>query len=190
LTGRFDEALSYATAIHEGQFRKGTSVPYISHLLAVAAIVLEDGGSEDEVIAALLHDAVEDAGGRNRAEGIRRRFGSRVADIVLECSDADVSPKPPWRGRKEAYIGRVHGMTDEGTRRVSLADKVHNARCILLDYRAQGEQLWARFNPQTKGDDHVWYLESLVEAFRRAKGGPLVDELARIVDQLKALRAR
>ena len=146
LTRRFDEALVYATHLHEGTFRKETSIPYVSHLLAVCARVLEDGGSEDEAIAALLHDAVEDAGGRERLGAIRARFGERVAAIVAGCSDTDQSPKPPWRERKERYIGHLKTEADASTLRVSLADKLHNARAILRDHRAMGEAIWGRFN--------------------------------------------
>jgi (p)ppGpp synthase/HD superfamily hydrolase len=186
LTKRFDEALVYAACVHEGQFRKGTAIPYVAHLLAVCAMVLEDGGDEDEAIAALLHDAVEDAGGSGQAAAIRQRFGARVARIVEECSDTEVSPKPPWRTRKEAYVERAKSAPDDA-RRVSLADKIHNARSILLDYRQHGEGLWARF--RASGDEQVWYFEALVAAFRRASGNRLVDELARVVGEIKALRA-
>jgi (p)ppGpp synthase/HD superfamily hydrolase len=186
LTRRFEDALVYATQAHEGQRRKKTSVPYVSHLLAVCALVLEDGGTEDEAIAALLHDAVEDQGGAVRAAEVRRRFGDRVADIVVACSDTDVKPKPPWRPRKEAYIAHVRAAPD-AVRRVSLADKVHNARTILADYRVVGEDVWKRFS--AGGDEQIWYYESLVDAFRRETSSRLLDELARVVGELKALRA-
>jgi (p)ppGpp synthase/HD superfamily hydrolase len=186
LTRRFEDALVYATQAHEGQRRKKTSVPYVSHLLAVCALVLEDGGNEDEAIAALLHDVVEDQGGAGRAAEVRRRFGDRVADIVVACSDTDVRPKPPWRPRKEAYIAHVRTAPD-AVRRVSLADKVHNARTILADYRVVGEDLWKRFS--AGGDDQIWYYESLVDAFRRETASRLLDDLARVVAELKSLRA-
>jgi hypothetical protein len=142
LSRRFDEALVYATHLHEGTFRKETSIPYVSHLLAVCARVLEDGGSEDEAIAALLHDAVEDAGGEARLRAIRARFGERVAAIVAGCSDTDESPKPPWRGRKERYVRHLKTEADASTLRVSLADKLHNARAILRDHREIDEAIW------------------------------------------------
>jgi (p)ppGpp synthase/HD superfamily hydrolase len=186
LTRRFEDALVYATQAHEGQRRKESDVPYVAHLLAVCALVLEDGGDEDEAIAALLHDVVEDQGGAGRAAEVRRRFGDRVADIVVACSDTDVRPKPPWRPRKEAYIAHVRTAPD-AVRRVSLADKVHNARTILADYRVVGEDLWKRFS--AGGDDQIWYYESLVDALRREAGSRLLDELARVVAALKALRA-
>jgi (p)ppGpp synthase/HD superfamily hydrolase len=186
LTRRFEDALVYATQAHEGQRRKRSDVPYVAHLLAVCALVLEDGGDEDEAIAALLHDVVEDQGGAARAADVRRRFGDRVADIVVACSDTDAWPKPPWRPRKEAYVSHVRTAPD-AVRRVSLADKVHNARTILADYRAVGEAVWQRFS--AGGDDQIWYYESLVDALRREAGSRLLDELARVVADLKALRA-
>jgi (p)ppGpp synthase/HD superfamily hydrolase len=186
LTGRFEEALVYATRAHEGQRRKKTDVPYVSHLLAVCALVLEDGGDEDEAIAALLHDVVEDQGGAERAAEVRRRFGDRVADVVAACSDTDEDPKPPWRPRKEAYLAHARTASD-AVRRVALADKLHNARAILADYRVLGEALWKRFS--AGGDEQIWYYESLVEAYRRPAESRLHVELARVVGELKALRA-
>jgi (p)ppGpp synthase/HD superfamily hydrolase len=124
---RFDEALAYAADAHAGQVRKGTSIPFVAHLLAVTALVLEDDGDEDHAIAALLHDAPEDAGGRDRLDDIRRRFGDRVADIVEACSDTFEVPKPAWRPRKERYLTHLETAPDD-VLRVSLADKVHNLR--------------------------------------------------------------
>ena len=142
---RFEDALRYAARTHARQWRKGTTIPYITHLLAVAAIVGEHGGTETEVIAALLHDAVEDQGGAPRLQEIRERFGDEVAAIVQECSDTDRTPKPPWRERKEAYIEHLAGAAPSA-RLVSAADKLHNARAILADYRERGDALWSRFN--------------------------------------------
>ena len=137
---RFIAAVEEASRYHAGQLRKGTEVPYLAHLLSVAALVLEDGGSEDEAIAALLHDAVEDAGGRRTLEAIRERFGDEVAMIVMACSDTDATPKPPWRARKESYLAHLADETTPASvLRVSLADKLHNARAILSDYRILGE---------------------------------------------------
>src|SRR5829696_6570189 len=124
--------------------RKGTNIPYVTHLLAVAAIVGENGGTEDEVIAALLHDAVEDQGGAATRDEIRRRFGDSVTTIVEGTSDTDVVPKPPWRERKQSYINHV-GEAPRSVRLVSAADKLHNARSILVDLRAEGEAAWRRF---------------------------------------------
>jgi (p)ppGpp synthase/HD superfamily hydrolase len=187
LSGRFDAALAYASRAHEGQFRKGTRVPYISHVLAVCGLVLEDGGSEDEAIAALLHDVVEDAGGAAALEQIRHRFGPAIAKLVDGCSDTDQTPKPPWKQRKLAHIARLRQAAPE-VRRICSADKLHNARSILLDYRSQGEALWQRFNAD--GDETLWYYEELVTALREAGGGPLVEELARVVAEIGRLSGR
>ena len=188
LTGRFDEALGYATHLHEGTFRKETSIPYVSHLLAVCSRVLEDGGSEDEAIAALLHDAVEDAGGQGRLRAIRARFGERVAAIVAGCSDTDEDPKPPWRERKERYIRHLRAEADASTLRVSLADKLHNACAVLRDHRTSGEAVWERFN--APAGDQLWYYESLVAVFRERAPGPMADELAEVVAEIKGCHVR
>ncbi len=185
LTRRFDEALAYAVHVHEGHCRKGTNVPYLAHLLGVCALVLEEGGSEDEAIAALLHDAVEDAGGRGRLDAIRTRFGERVAAIVDACSDTDESPKPPWRERKQRYIAHLTAERDPGMLRVAAADKLHNATAILRDYRRIGESFWERFSAPAA--EQMWYYRALVEAFRHAGGGALVDELQRVVDEIDQL---
>jgi GTP pyrophosphokinase len=187
LTRRFTDALAYATEVHAGQSRKGTSVPYVSHVLAVCSLVLEDGGGEDEAIAALLHDAVEDGGGQPRLEDIRRRFGDRVAEIVWACSDTDETPKPPWKERKLRYIAHVRAAGPDA-RRVSCADKLHNARSILRDYRVLGERLWDRFS--ASAEDNLWYYRELVEAFRQPDRSPLVVELERVVAELEAERKR
>lgn len=182
LSSRFDEALAFAVDLHREQPRKGTGVPYVSHLLSVAALVLEHGGSEDQAIAALLHDAVEDQGGRPTAERIRERFGDLVAEIVDGCTDTDVSPKPPWRLRKEAYVARVRNEPAH-VRLVSAADKLHNARTMVTDLRIHGPELWGRFNAGR--DETLWYLEALVAAFREAGSMPIVEELARTVAELR-----
>jgi GTP pyrophosphokinase len=183
LVDRFADALVYAAEIHESQRRKGTDVPYLAHLLAVASLVLEDGGDEDEAIAALLHDAIEDT--NVTFDDLNARYGPKVAAIVQGCSDTDVLPKPPWRERKDAYISHLAAAPPEVVR-VSLADKVHNARSVLFDYRLMGEDLWARFNPDA---DQAWYYRSLVDVFRRVSRSPLVDELDRVVAELERLRA-
>jgi (p)ppGpp synthase/HD superfamily hydrolase len=183
---RFEEALVYATRLHAGQVRKGTAIPYVAHLLAVTAIVLENGGGEDEAIAALLHDAVEDQGGAATREEIRRRFGETVVAIVDGCTDAETVPKPPWRERKEAYVAHV-GHASPSIRLVSAADKLHNARAILADYRQHGEALWSRFRGGRDGT--LWYYRALVEAFRAAGSTPLIDELDRTVRELERLAA-
>lgn len=185
LSTRFQEALAVAAQLHGDQIRKGTDIPYISHLLAVASIVLDNGADEDVAIAALLHDAVEDQGGPSVREKIRSLFGDRVASIVDGCTDAEVTPKPPWRQRKEAYLTHLRGAS-ESVRLVSASDKLHNARAILGDYRELGDSLWARFNAGKEGV--LWYYRSLVQVFRATGTTPgLIDELDRGVSELERL---
>jgi (p)ppGpp synthase/HD superfamily hydrolase len=178
LSGRLDDAFTYARDVHATQTRKGTNAPYIGHLMGVASIVMDDGGSEDEAIAALLHDAAEDHGGRPRLEDIRNRFGDAVAQIVEDCTDSWEEPKRPWAERKRAYIHHARKLPAPSLR-VSAADKVHNAYAILRDLRNIGEEVWDRFNATP--DDVLAYYEGLVRAYRDAGGGRLVDELDRIV---------
>ena len=159
----FSAALAFAAEIHGAQRRKGTNIPYIGHLLAVSALVIEAGGDEDAAIAALLHDAVEDQGGQPMLTHIRDRYGDVVADIVNACTDADVTPKPPWRARKEAYVAAIPHKSDKALL-VSLADKVHNASAILSDYTQIGEVLWVRFTGGREGT--LWYYRALTDAFR------------------------
>jgi (p)ppGpp synthase/HD superfamily hydrolase len=184
LGARFRSALVEAASLHARQTRKHTEVPYVSHLLSVAALVLEDGGDEDEAIAALLHDAVEDQGGRPTLDRIRREFGERVARIVEACSDSDTIPKPPWRQRKERTIDQVRGAPLD-VRRVSAADKLHNARAILADHRKVGDEVWRRFTADR--EQVLWYYRSLVSAFRDTGTGHLADELDRVVSELERL---
>lgn len=188
LSIHFEDALHFATRLHAGQLRKGTSIPYIAHLLAVAGIVLDYGGTETEAIAALLHDAVEDQGGPPTREEIRRRFGDAVVAIVDGCSDTDETPKPPWRARKEAYLARLRSEPSS-VRFVSAADKLHNVRDILAAYRSLGEALWGRFNGGRAGT--LWYYRALVEVYRATDAAPaLVDELDRAVTDLERLAAQ
>jgi len=187
LSTRFDEALVLATRLHAKQTRKGTDVPYIAHLLAVASIVLEQGGSEDEAIAALLHDAIEDQGGASTRLLIREHFGENVVEIVNGCTDAESMPKPPWRARKEAYIAHLVDAS-ASVRLVSAADKLHNTRTILADYREIGEALWERFNGGKEGT--LWYYRSLVTVLRNAERTPLVEELERVVSEIETLAAQ
>ncbi|PYX93758.1 MAG: phosphohydrolase [Acidobacteria bacterium] len=161
---RFNQALTFASRMHGQQTKKGTEVPYIAHLLGVAALVLEAGGDEDLAIAALLHDVVEDCGGVPVLKEIRRRFGARVAHIVDGCTDAYTFPKPPWRERKEQYLHRLR-RGDAGTRLVSAADKLYNVRSIVNDYREIGESIWERFTVRREGT--LWYYRALVKEFRR-----------------------
>jgi (p)ppGpp synthase/HD superfamily hydrolase len=179
---RFQEALGYAAELHNNQTRKASQVPYIGHLLSVAGLVIEAEGTETEAIAALLHDAAEDQGGDTTLSEIEKRFGADVASIVDECSDTVITPKPPWRQRKEDYINHLHQASD-ATIRVSMADKLDNARAILRDLRLHGPQVWQRFttaDPQ----DHLWYYRSLLEVYRQRSDSWLVDELARVIRAL------
>jgi (p)ppGpp synthase/HD superfamily hydrolase len=186
LTRRFEQALIFATRKHASQIRKGTGTPYISHLLSVAALVLEAGGDEDLAIAALLHDVVEDCGGAPILNEVRRCFGKPVAGVVEACSDTDITPKPPWRERKEQYIRHLRNA-DAGTRLVSVADKLHNARSILADYRDIGEPIWQRF--QGKREGTLWYYRALLGEFKRKFRNRLVDELERVVIELESVIA-
>jgi hypothetical protein len=179
---RFDRAVAFARDLHAGQHRKGTDTPYLAHLLAVASLVLEDGGSEDEAIAGLLHDAVEDQGGDPTLRRIEQQFGRTVAKIVEACSDTDVTPKPPWRARKEAYVAHL-ATADRSTIRVSLADKLHNARAILADLHAVGDDVWTRFNADRQAI--IWYYDALAAAFEDRNAGPMAAELRRTVDAIR-----
>lgn len=190
LTDRFDAAITFARIAHTAQQRKGTTIPYASHLLGVASIVLEMGGNEDEAIAGLLHDAVEDAGGVGVAmeEAIRAQFGDDVARIVRANSDTDVKPKPPWRERKQAYIASLPTKARDELL-VSLADKLHNARAVLLDYRQIGDEIWPRF--KAGREEQLWYYGELVKAFTaRAdelgpRAAPKLDDFVRTIDELR-----
>ena len=183
-TDRFADALVYAQRLHAAQTRKGTEIPYISHLLAVTALVIEHGGDEDQAIAALLHDAAEEQGGWPVLAAIRERFGERVAAAVEGLSDTFEDPKPPWRPRKERYLAhlRVAGP-DEVL--VSLADKLHNARSIQRDLLLHGPETWSRFRGGREGT--LWYYRSLVENFQQISASPMVAELAEVVAKIESL---
>lgn len=184
LSERFTDALTFATQLHAQQTRKGSGIPYIAHLIGVASIALEYGANEEEAIAALLHDAIEDQGGQATREEIRLRFGDTVTEIVDGCTDSDQTPKPPWRQRKEAYIAHIP-IASASVRLVSASDKLHNARSILKDYRLVGDALWECFKGGKNGT--LWYYRSLVEAFHTVESTPLVDELERTVSELEGL---
>jgi GTP pyrophosphokinase len=180
LTARFDDALAYASALHRGQVRKSAGVPYVAHLLAVTAMVLEAGADEDVAIAALLHDAVEDQG--VSLPELATRFGDRVASIVGECTDTDETPKPPWRPRKEAYLAHLETASTDALL-VTAADKLHNARTTLADLRASGPSTWTRFNAGP--DEQVWYYRSVSDVVsRRLPGHELAARLAACVVDL------
>jgi GTP pyrophosphokinase len=186
LTPRFEDALVFAARLHGGDTRKGTTIPYVSHVLGVASIALEHGANEDEAIGALLHDTVEDAKGDSESvrTEIRRRFGTAVLDIVDGCTDARTKPKPPFRERKERYIAHLPEASPS-VRLVSAADKLYNARAILSDYRAIGEALWARFNGGRSGT--LWYYRALADVFRTLGPSRLAEELDRVVSELEQL---
>ncbi len=186
LTGQFSKALVYAELKHHNQVRKGGDIPYIGHLLTVAGLVLNDGGSETQAIAALLHDTVEDQGGPPTLEEIKDNFGDDVARIVDECSDTDEVPKPPWLDRKRKYIDHLAEVGVD-TLLVSVADKLDNARSMLRDYHEHGPKLWERFNRKNP-QDHLWYYGALLDAYRsRNLNSWMVNELARVVDELRRL---
>ena len=187
LTERFEQALVYATRLHAAQIRKATGVPYITHLLSVTALVLEDGGNEDEAIAALLHDAVEDQGGKATRAEIYRLFGEQVVAIVDGCTEFDSLPKPPWRERKQRYLEQLR-QGSSSVRRVALADKLHNARSLLGDYRQQGDEIWSMFGAGKEG--MLWFYHSLLWVYRSTGSNPLVEELARVIGELEQLVAQ
>jgi len=184
LTDRFEQALVFAAHEHRDQTRKGSDLPYLGHLLGVASLVLEEGGDEDQAIAALLHDAVEDQGGLPMLEQIRDRFGERVASIVYACTDAVTIPKPPWRKRKEDYLEHLKSAPPE-VLLVSVADKLFNARSILQDYSRVGPAVWDRFNPEAGATGQLWYYSELVKAFNAA-GDRVSVVLARELDRVVA----
>lgn len=181
---RFAEAFAFAAEQHSGQTRKRTRVPYISHLMSVAALVLEAGGDEDQAIAGLLHDVVEDCGGEPMLTEVRTRFGDRVAAIVDGCTDAYTVPKPPWKQRKLEYL-TVLREADDDIRLVSAADKLHNVRTILADYRSEGSSVWDRFNGRREGT--LWYYRAVLDVLLEGKPNRLIAELQRAVEELESL---
>ena len=181
---RFSNALMYATELHSDQNRKGSEIPYVAHLLAVAALALEHGADEDVAIAALLHDAVEDQGGFEALEEIRARFGNRVAGIVQECSDTYENPKPAWLPRKKAKVEHLRRASDDA-RLVTAADKIHNARSIAADYREVGEAIWTRFSATR--EQSLWYYRAVTDALCARGGNRIFSELNLEVARLEAL---
>jgi (p)ppGpp synthase/HD superfamily hydrolase len=179
---RLQRAFRYAAEKHDGQTRKQTAVPYLSHLMAVASLVLEAGGDEDMAIAGLLHDVVEDCGGTPRLREIRKMFGVRVAKIVEGCTDSFGEPKPEWVERKKGYLEEVMRADDE-TRLVSASDKLHNVRTILADYRKDGEAIWSRFSGRKEGT--LWYYRALSDEYRRRNPNRITRELEIVVEELE-----
>jgi (p)ppGpp synthase/HD superfamily hydrolase len=184
LGARFERAFLFASRKHAGQTRKASTIPYIAHLMGVASLVLEAGGDEDLAIAALLHDVVEDCGGAPMLKEVERRFGKRVARVVVGCTDADTVPKPPWRERKESYIRRLKKEPAD-TQLVSAADKLNNIRSIISDYRAIGESVWSRFNGRRDGT--LWYYRTLRDVFLRRKPNRITREFELAVRELEVL---
>src|SRR5262249_41870888 len=182
LSDRFSQAFLFAAEKHARQKRKKTGVPYLSHLMSVAALVLEAGGDEDQAIAALLHDVVEDCGGHPMLEEVRHRFGDRVAKIVEGCTDAYTIPKPPWKQRKLDYL-EILRSADDDVRLVSAADKLHNVRTILADYRTSGDSVFERFSGRRDGT--LWYYRAVLEVLRAGKRNRLIEELDRVVTELE-----
>ena len=184
---RFESALVYANQVHQGQQRKGTSIPYIAHILGVVAIALEYGATEDQAIGALLHDAAEDGGGEARLAEIRARFGDAVGDIVLGCSDSlaeHPDDKLPWRERKQNYLAHLEGASDSVCL-VSAADKLHNVRSIIRDLRMHGADVWGRF--LGKRDGTLWYYQAVADALIRRWRSPLTRDLQHQVEELLEL---
>jgi (p)ppGpp synthase/HD superfamily hydrolase len=182
LGDRFRDAVAYATELHARQARKGTATPYLTHLLTVCALVLEDVGTEDEAIAALLHDGPEDQGGHAVLDEIRRRFGGEVATMVDGLSDTLAEPKPAWHPRKKAYLERLPGEP-ASVLRISLADKLHNLRSVATDELDIGDELWGRFNAGR--DDQAWYYRALLEVFEeRLPESRNMPEFRRLVEDV------
>jgi GTP pyrophosphokinase len=179
----FTEALVYASRLHAAQTRKSTDIPYVSHLLGVASIAIEYGADAEEAIGALLHDAAEDCGGRPRLEEIRATFGGRVAEIVEGCTDTFETPKPEWVRRKTDYIAHMRHASPS-VRLVSAADKLHNARSILKDFRVHKEGVFMRFKKETEWDT-VWYYSRLAREFLELGGGEMAEELGRVVRKIE-----
>jgi (p)ppGpp synthase/HD superfamily hydrolase len=181
---RFEEAFALANRLHQDHVRKASQIPYISHLLSVTALVLQDGGDEDEAIAALLHDAVEDQGGEQTLALIREKFGDKVAKIVYECSDSFTTPKPPWQKRKEEHIARLKNASPSA-HRVMLADKLHNARALLRELRAKGDKAWELSKGGQKG--MLWYFHTIHETLGETNRGYLWQELERVIEEIERL---
>ncbi len=184
LSERFIDALDYAARLHARQERKGSGVPYVAHLLAVASLVLDYGGDEDQAIAGLLHDVVEDQGGKKMFAEITSRYGQDVADMVKACTDAQTVPKPAWRKRKQRAVAAV-AKTSPAALLVESADKLHNARSVLADYRVVGDDLWKRFKGGREGT--LWYYRAMADAMMEVFDSPIARELERVVGEIEGL---
>lgn len=184
LDEQFAEAIRYAWQLHRYQKRKMGGIPFFAHLMGVASLVLDYGGSQQEAIAALLHDAVEDQGGLATLEEIRQRFGEGIAAIVEGCTDSFQQPKPPWQERKERFLARLAGASDS-VRLVCAADKIHNLRSLIREYRTRGEAVWSVFRGGRAGT--LWYYRSVVEVLRQGRDLPILQELADVWTQLQTL---
>jgi len=181
---RLAEAFAMALELHGGQTRKGSDAPYLTHVMAVAAMVGEYGGNEDQVIAALLHDAVEDQGGQSTLERIRAAFGDTVAAYVLACSDSvtpSESDKAPWRARKEAHIAKVAALPPE-VKLILTADKIHNGRSVMAAHGDCGAAVWNRFKGGREGT--IWYYRAMREALGQGWDHPLLYELDELIARL------
>jgi len=187
LTARFDEALAFTSQVHRLQARKGGAIPYMAHLLAVTALVLEYGGDEDTAIAALLHDTVEDQGRLPMLERVRAAFGSRIAAIVMEVSDNEGDPKPPWKKRKQDFIDSIPRLSPEA-RLIALADKLHNVRSTIAEFRRVGDVVWTHFHGRRDGT--LWYYREVLSALHKnsqVTNEPLLQELTRDIKELFTL---
>lgn len=178
LSDIFADALTFSLSLHRHQARKVRPVPYMAHLMSVAALVLEAGGSEDEAIAALLHDAVEDQGGEPTRRAIYHHYGTAIGILVDACTE------PPrqtlsWREHKLAYLQQV--QQTPAVERIVLADKLHNLRSLVVNLRAEGDQIWATFSGQQ--DDYLWFYQALLDGYQHSHSW-LVDELRCSLNQL------
>ncbi|MBD2181234.1 HD domain-containing protein [Planktothrix sp. FACHB-1355] len=182
LTSRFQEALVYAAQLHNDQQRKIAGTPYIAHLLSVAALVLEDGGDEDEAISALLHDALEDRGGEVTRTEILQRFGDRVFHIIEGCTEPEPSLYPTWKEHKQQYLQQLRDACPP-VQRVMLADKLHNARTILVNFRRSGEEIWHYFRGGKEGV--LWLYQEQLQIYRQLSSSWMVAELERVVRELQ-----
>jgi GTP pyrophosphokinase len=177
LSDRFDAALVYTRLAHAGQTRKGTDVPYVAHVLAVTALALENGATQEEAIAALLHDTVEDCGGLPRLDDVRNCFGNNVAEIVMGCTDATETPKPPWKERKQSYLRELENEGSPSVLLVAACDKLHNVRSLVIALRNDGDAAWKRFKGGKEGT--LWYYRAALDVLSR-RGAP-----ARVLYELK-----